>query len=121
MKSRTAKRGEILCLDILTVDTREMKEKMEQYGTIISIRIRKSEYEKTQKQSLVCFSTEPEAKKVMTDIKYNCLQEGWDTEIYQRIKPTCTEPNIVRKGTDNNITEDPPRIEQNISNNKMRQ
>ena len=34
MKSRTAKRGEILCLDILAVDTREMKEKMEQYGTI---------------------------------------------------------------------------------------
>ena len=29
MKSRTAKRGEILYLDILTVDTREMKEKME--------------------------------------------------------------------------------------------
>ena len=26
-----------------------------------------------------------------------------------------------RKGTDNNITEDSPRIEQNISNNKMRQ
>ena len=26
-----------------------------------------------------------------------------------------------RKGTDNNITEDPPRIEQNISNNKMTQ
>ena len=57
----------------------------------------------------------------MTDIRYNYLQEGWDTEIYQRIKETCTEPIIVRKGTDNNITEDPPRIEQNISNDKMTQ
>ena len=65
------------------------------------------------------FATEVEAKRAMTDIKYNYLQEGWDAEIYQRKKQTYTEPNIVRKRTDNNITEDPPRIEQNISNNKM--
>ena len=100
---------------------REMKEKMEQYGTVISVRNRKSEYEKTQKKSMVCFATEAEAKRAMTDIKYNYLQEGWDAEIYQRKKQAYTEPNIVRKGTDNNITEDPPRIEQNISNNKMTQ
>ena len=68
---------------------------------------------------MVRFATEVEAKRAMTDIKYNYLQEGWDAEIYQRKKQTYTEPNIVRKGTDNNITEDPPRTEQNISNNKM--
>ena len=96
-----------------------MKEKMEQYGTVISIRNRKSEYEKTQKESMVCFATEAEAKRAVADIKYNYLQEGWEAEIYQRKKQTYTEPNIVRKGTDNNITEDLPRIEQNISNNKM--
>ena len=62
-----------------------------------------------------------EAKRSMADIKYKGLQEGWDAEIYQRKKQTYTEPSIVRKGTDNNITEDPPRIEQNISNNKMTQ
>ena len=96
-----------------------MKEKMEQYRTVISMRNRKSEHEKTKKECMVCFATEAETKRAMTDIKYNCLQEGWDAEIYQRKKQTYTEPNIVKKGTDNNITEDPPRIEQNISSNKM--
>ena len=62
-----------------------MKE-IEQYGTVISIRNRKSEYEKTQKESMVCFATEAEAKRAMTDIKHNYLQEGWDAEIYQREK-----------------------------------
>ena len=70
---------------------------------------------------MVCFATEAEAKKAMTDIKYNYLQEGWDAEIYQRKKQTYTEPNIARNGTDNNITEHSPRIERNISNNKMTQ
>ena len=103
-------------------NTREMKEKMEQYGTVISIRNRKSEYEKTQKESMVCFATEAEAKRAMADIKHNYLQEGWDAEIYHRKKQTCAEPKIVRRGTDNNITEDPPVIEENISNkNKMTQ
>ena len=31
-------------------------------------------------------------------------------------KQTYAEPKIVRKGTDNNIKEDSPRIERNISN-----
>ena len=96
-----------------------MKEKMEQYGTVISIKNKKSQ-DDTQR-SMVCFTTEVEAKRAMTDIKYNYLQEGWDAEIYQRKKQTYTEPNIVRKGTDNNILGDPPKIEQNISNNKMTQ
>ena len=76
-----------------------MKEKMGQYGTVISIRNRKSEYEKTKKQSMVRFATEVEAKRAMTDIKYNYLQEGWDAEIYQRKKQTYTEPNIGRELT----------------------
>ena len=42
-----------------------MKEKMEQYGTVISIRRRKREDKKTQKESMVCFSTESEAKRAM--------------------------------------------------------
>ena len=58
-------------------NTREMKEEMEQYRTVISIKNRKSEYEKTQKESTVCFATEAEAKRAIADIKYNDLQEGW--------------------------------------------
>ena len=46
-------------------NTRETKEK---YGTVISIWNRKSEYEKTQKESTVCFATEAEAKRAMSDI-----------------------------------------------------
>ena len=42
---------------------------MEQYGTVISIRNRKSEYEKTQKESTVCFATEAEARRKMIDKK----------------------------------------------------
>ena len=38
-------------------NTREMKERMEQYETVISIKNRKSEYEKTRKESMVCFGT----------------------------------------------------------------
>ena len=67
-------------------NTREMKEKMEQYGTVISIKNKKSQ-DDTQR-SMVCFTTEVEAKRAMTDIKYNYLQEGWDAEIYQRKKQT---------------------------------
>ena len=101
--------------------TREIKEKTEQYGTVTSIRNKKSEYEKTQKESMVCFAREPEAKRAMIDIKYNYFQEGWHAEIYLRKKQTCTEPSIIRNRTDNNITEDQPRIERNISNNKIAQ
>ena len=57
-------------------NTREMKEKMGQYGIVMSIRNRKTEYEKTQKESMVCFAKEIKAKRAMTDIKYNYLQEG---------------------------------------------
>ena len=57
-------------------NTREMKEEMEQYRTVISIKNRKSEYEKTQKESTVCVATEAEAKRAIADIKYNYLQEG---------------------------------------------
>ena len=103
-------------------NTRKINEKMEQYGKVISIRNKKSEYEKTQKESMVCFAKKAEAKKAMTGIKHNYLQEEWDAEFYQKKKQTYAEPNIVRKGTDNNITEDSPRIKQNISNkNKMTQ
>ena len=56
-------------------NTREIKEKMGQYGIVMSIRNRKTEYEKTQKESMVCFATEIKAKRAMTDIKYNYLQE----------------------------------------------
>ena len=52
-----------------------MNEKIEQFGSVISIRNRKSEYEKTQKESMVCFAIEPETKRAVTDIKYNYLQE----------------------------------------------
>ena len=107
--------------DSIYANTREIKEKMEQYRTVVSIRNRKSEYEKIQKESMICFATEAEVKRAMTDIMYNYLQKVLDTEIYQRKKQTYTEPNIVRKGTDNNILGDPPKIEQNISNNKMTQ
>ena len=37
--------------------TREMKERTEQYGTVISIKSKKRKYEKTQKESMVCFAT----------------------------------------------------------------
>ena len=57
-------------------NTRGMKEKMGQYGIVMSIRNRKTEYEKTQKESMVCFAKEIKAKRAMTDIKYNYLQEG---------------------------------------------
>ena len=87
----------------------------------ISIRNRKSEYEKIQKESMVCFAIEPETKRAVTDIKYNYLQEGWDVEMYQRNKQIYTEPTTFKKGTGNNITEDPPRTEQNISDNKITQ
>ena len=30
---------------------------------------------------MVCFATESEAKRAMTDIKHNYLCEGWDVEI----------------------------------------
>ena len=69
MKSRTAKRKEIYYLD------NEMKEKMEQYGAGISVKNRKSEYEKTQKERMLCFTTESEAKRAMTDMKHNYLHE----------------------------------------------
>ena len=46
-----------------------MKEKMEQSGTVISIRNRKSEYEKTQKESMVCFATEAQAIRKIIDEK----------------------------------------------------
>ena len=101
--------------------SREMKEKTDQYGTVISIRNKKSEYDKTQKESMVCFATEAEAKRAMTDIKYNYLQEGWHAEIYLRKKQAYIEPSKVRKRNDNNITDDQPRIGRNISNNKMAQ
>ena len=39
---------------------------MEQYGTAISIRnSRKRKYEKMQKETMVCFATEAEAKRAM--------------------------------------------------------
>ena len=78
MKSRTEKRKEIYYLDKLTVDTkiiRETKEKMEQYGAGISVKHRKSEYEKTQKERMLCSATESEAKRAMTDMKHNYLHE----------------------------------------------
>ena len=37
-------------------------------------------------------------------------------EICQSEKQTYTKPNTVRKGTNNNNREDPPRTEENISN-----
>ena len=46
------------------INTREMKENMEQYGTVISTRNKKSEYEKTQKESMVCFATDGRSKKI---------------------------------------------------------
>ena len=39
--------------DIRDTSIKEIKEKMEQYGTVISIRNKKSEYEKIQKESMV--------------------------------------------------------------------
>ena len=96
--------------------TKEIKEKMEQYGTVISLRNRKSEYEKTHKGSMVSFKIESEGKRVVTDIKHNYLHEGWHAQIYQSEKWLHTELNIDKKGTDNNNTKDPPRIEKNISN-----
>ena len=36
---------------------------MDQYETVISKRNRKSEYEKTQKESMICFATDSDAKK----------------------------------------------------------
>ena len=98
-----------------------MNEKIEQFGSVISIRNRKSECEKTQKESMVCFAIEPETKRAVTDIKYNYLQERWDVKIYQRKKQIYTEASTLKKGTGNNITENPPRIEQNISDNKITQ
>ena len=46
---------------------------------------------------------------------------GTMISIRNRKSQTYTEPNIARSGTDNNITEHSPRIERNISNNKMTQ
>ena len=69
---------------------------------------------------MVCFAAE--AKRAMTDIKSKYLQEGCYAEIYQRKKQTYTKLNIVKKGTDKNLTKDTPRIKQNISNkSKMTQ
>ena len=83
---------------------------------MISLRNRKSEYEKTHKGSTVSFKTESEGKRVVTDLKHNYLLEGWHAQIYQSEKWLHTELNIDKKGTDNNNTKVPPRIEKNISN-----
>ena len=64
----------------------------------------------------VCFGTESKAKRATTDVTHNYLCEGYNVEIYQEWKQTYTKPNTVRKGTDNNNREHPPRTEQNISN-----
>ena len=41
-----------------------------------STREMKSEDENMQKESMVCFATETEAKRAMGDIKHNYLHEG---------------------------------------------
>ena len=52
--------GEIHYLDLVTIDTQAQNkrrgEKMGKYGTVLSIKIRKSEYEKTKKESVKCFA-----------------------------------------------------------------
>ena len=57
---------------------------MEQYGKVISIRNKKTEYEKTQKENMVYFAKKAEAKRAMAGIKHNYLQEEWNAEIYQK-------------------------------------
>ena len=87
MKSRTAKKGEILYLDILSVGTqvKEKKVKMEQYGIVRSIRNGKSKHEKIQKESMVCFATVSEAKRAMTDIEHNyTMKDG--VQKFTRVK-----------------------------------
>ena len=60
-------------------NTREMKEKMDQYGTVISIGNRKSEYEKAKrKYSMFCNRGRSKKSNVRHN-KYN-YQEGWDAE-----------------------------------------
>ena len=65
-------------------NTRKINEKMEQYGKVISIRNKKTEYEKTQKENMVYFAKKAEAKRAMAGIKHNYLQEEWNAEIYQK-------------------------------------
>ena len=111
MKSRTAKKGEILYLDILSVCTqvKEKKVKMEQYGIVRSIRNGKSKHEKIQKESMVCFATVSEAKRAMTDIEHNCtMKDGVQKFTRVKKKQKYTESNTVRRETDNN-SRGPPR------------
>ena len=63
MKLRAAKRGENIVLRYAGskhISLEEMREKMEQYETVIIIT--KREDEKTQKEGMVYFATESEAK-----------------------------------------------------------
>ena len=63
-KAEDHERSLLRYTDSRYINTREMKENMEQYGTVISTRNKKSEYEKTQKESMVCFATDGRSKKI---------------------------------------------------------
>ena len=55
--------------DSRCTSAKEKKEQLEKCGTMTRLRNRKSEYEKTQKESMVCSTTQSEVETAMIDNK----------------------------------------------------
>ena len=63
-----------------TYSERELKEMMEEYGKVKSIKSRKSSYGSSFKESMICYNDEQEAETEIVEInKYR----GWTAELYQ--------------------------------------